>query len=174
MSIFVRTFKVRKLFLDQLEVGSSISFAAEAAGGTTQQFRKWRKDDPNFAADWDEAIEVGTDFLEDVATRRAMAKSDPLMIMMLKARRPDKYDRGSKLELSGNINVEGSKQKLLNKIARLQAASRPVLEKATEEEQEVPEESTPLLPPPTPSTDQPIVRGRKRNRTTEGSGRASA
>lgn len=121
MSQFVRTFKRRKIFLDQLEAGNSISFAAHAADGTVKQFKRWRETDTDFAADWDEAIESGTDFIEDVATERALKKSDPLMAMILKARRPDKYDRGGKLELSGGISVEGAKTKLLNKIARLQA-----------------------------------------------------
>lgn len=121
MSHFVRTFKRRKLFLDQLELGSSVAFAAMAADGSVKNFKAWKAADPDFASDWDEAVEAGTDYLEDVATERAVKKSDALMMMMLKARRPDKFDRGSKLELSGGINVEGSKAKLLNKIARLQA-----------------------------------------------------
>ena len=118
----------------------SVTRAADAADGTVGNFKAWRKSDPNFAADWDEAIESGTDFLEDVATERAMEKSDPLMQMMLKARRPDKYDRGSKLELSGGISVEGSKAKLLNRLAKLKAAgagANYLLEAGSKEESEV-------------------------------------
>lgn len=170
MSRFIRTFKCRKLFLDQLEVGSSLAFAANAAGGTLRIFRKWRDDDADFAKDWDDAIEAGTDFLEDVATERAMKKSDPLMIMMLKARRPEKYDRGSKLELSGGINVTGSKQKLLNRLARIQAASRQeVLEEVKEKEAEE------IKSLPAPEADPaPITRGRKRRGSHSGSGRSQA
>jgi hypothetical protein len=169
----VRSHKKRKLFLDQLEVGSSENFAANAAGATLRAFRKWRDDDPNFKQDWEEALEAGTDYLEDVATDRAMKKSDPLMIMMLKARRPDKYDRGGKLELSGNLNVEGSKTKLLNKIARLQAASRQeVLEERKEKEEGQIQESQEIkaLPAPDPSA----IRGRKRRGSHQGSGREEA
>lgn len=137
MSYFVRTHRRRKKFLDELAVGSSISQAATAAGGTPSNFRAWRKSDPGFASDWDDAIEEGTDFLEDVATDRAIKKSDPLMMMMLKARRPDKYDRGSKLELSGGIDVSGSRAKLLNKVARLQAAGQ-LQSQSGEGEQKVP------------------------------------
>src|SRR3546814_17137525 len=63
--------------LDQLAVGSSVSFAASAAGGTVKNFKKWRDADPDFAADWEEALEEGTDFIEDAATDRALKKSDP-------------------------------------------------------------------------------------------------
>jgi hypothetical protein len=182
MSHFVRTFKRRKLFLDQLEVGSSIAFAASAAGGTVANFKAWRSSDPNFAQDWDDALEAGTDFIEDVATERALTKSDPLMQMILKARRPDKYDRGSKLELSGNVNVEGSKAKLLNKIAKLQAlgrkeaqGERKALEEAAQEEAEEGrvEEAQKTLALPAPAV-APTGRGHKRRAAIERSGRKKA
>lgn len=174
MSQFVRTYKRRKIFLDQLEVGSSVSFAAAAADGAVRNFKNWRRDDPDFAADWDEAIETGTDFIEDAATDRALKKSDPLMIVMLKARRPEKYDRGGKLELSGGISVEGSKQKLLNKIARLQAVGK--LPQGTgESQQDLPE----VLDQATEEVvDQKLLpapeRGRKRRAAVEGSRRKTA
>lgn len=171
MSNFVRTFKRRKLFLDQLEAGNSISFAATAADGTVKNFKRWRETDPDFAADWDEAIEAGTDFIEDVATERALKKSDPLMQMILKARRPEKYDRGSKLELSGGISVEGAKQKLLNKIARLQAQGLMAA---------VTDESVEALPAPEDQAEDSTqaiaspVRGSKRRAAAEGGRRKAA
>lgn len=174
---FVRTHRRRKAFLDELALGSSVSRAAMVADGTTSNFRAWRNSDPDFARDWDDAIEGGTDFLEDVATERAMRKSDPLMMMMLKARRPEKYDRGSKLELSGGISVEGSKSKLLNKVARLQA-QRSLSATGGGEEQGVPEdkveavaeEATPAVPllPDLSSIPQ---RGSKRRAASAGNKR---
>lgn len=119
---FVRSHRTRKAFLDALGVGDSESTAAAKAGGTIREFRKWKKEDEYFAADWDEAIEEGTDFIEDIATQRAILKSDPLMAMILKARRPEKYDRNSgKASVEVTVNVEGAKQKLLNKVARIKA-----------------------------------------------------
>ena len=174
MSHFVRTYKRRKIFLDQLSAGNSISFSATAADGTVKNFKNWRDSDADFAADWDEAIEAGTDFIEDVATERALKKSDSLMAMILKARRPDKYDRGSKLELTGGISVEGAKQKLLNRIARLQAEGQ-LSAPADLAEPEVPtsehgakSEDQKLLPAPGP------VRGSKRRAAAEGGRRKTA
>ena len=164
MSNFVRTFKRRKKFLDELEVGSSESAAARAAGGDLRQFRKWRKEDPDFSKDWEDAIDAGTDFIEDVATDRALKKSDALMAMLLKARRPEKFDRGGKLELSGQVNVEGSRQKLLNRIARLQSTGQ-LFAGPPAEESEIPTaedesgSSAKLLPH---DAGVPVVRGRKR------------
>jgi len=183
MSHFVRTYKRRKRFLDELAMGSSISRAAAAADGTPRNFKNWRDSDPEFAKDWDEAVEEGTDFIEDVATERAMKKSDPLMLAILKARRPDKYDRNAgKSSLEVNINVEGAKAKLLNRLARLQAEGK-VLEGSGKAEPEVPEDQSSqggeeasaeerqprLLPAPPPVPE----RGRKR-RAVEQPGRRKA
>lgn len=178
MSHFVRSFRRRKAFLDQLAVGASISFAAAAAGGTTQQFKRWRDSDPDFAKDWEDAVEEGTDMLEDAVYKRALTKSDPLAMFMLKARRPEKFDRGSKLELSGGISVEGSKAKLLNKIARLQAQGKVPSESDTDEHSILEGHGTedqPILALPAPDRggDEPI-RGRKRRSAVERGGRDQA
>lgn len=175
MSVFVRSFTKRKKFLDALEVGDSPSKAARKAGGTLQNFKSWRDADENFKRDWEEAEEEGTQFLEDAATERAIDKSDPLMMFMLKARKPEKYDRGGKLELSGNINVEGSKQKLLNKIAKLQAQKQISSEAGRENAQEREEESQEVKALPAPGQHfqpQPaVVRGSKRRRKVASAGR---
>jgi hypothetical protein len=147
MPHFVRSFKRRKKFLDELTLGSSETAAARAADGSLRDFRAWRRSDPDFAQDWADAIEEGTDLLEDEAVQRALKKSDPLMMFMLKARRPEKFDKASKLELSGGISVEGSKAKLLNKLARLKAA-RALPATSEEEESGVsPTEDGPIEEP---------------------------
>jgi len=181
MSNFVRTYKRRKIFLDQLAVGSSVSFAAEAAGGTPTLFKRWREADPDFAADWDEAIESGTDFIEDAATDRALKKSDPLMLAILKARRPDKYDRAGRSNVEVNINVEGAKAKLLNRLARLQAAgtvSADGSEAVDEAPGDQPEEVKPITDEtrllPAPGDEAVSIRGRKRRAVEPGSRRSAA
>jgi hypothetical protein len=174
MSRFIRTFKARKLFLDALEVGDSISRAAQAAGGTARVFKRWRDEDESFAKDWEEAEEAGTDYIEDAATDRALKKSDPLMLAILKARRPDKYDRASKIEHSGGIDVTGSKAKLLNRIARLQAAGQlPTGGDAEEPEVLAPEPPEEKLLLPAPDTGVP-QRGRKRRAAEPGNRRKAA
>ncbi len=173
---FVRTYRRRKRFLDELAVGSSVSRAAMAAQGTPAQFKRWRAADPDFAKDWDEAIEEGTDILEDIATERAMVKSDPLMIMMLKARRPEKYDRAGKMDVGVTVNVEGAKQKLLNRIARLQAERGVPLLTGGEELGEAGDDSeaegeAQALPPTPNPTD---VLRRKRGTATQRGDRRQA
>lgn len=175
MSRFVRTFKARKLFLDCLAAGDSISKAARAAGGTTSIFKRWKAEDVNFAADWDEAIEEGTDFIEDVATERAMKKSDPLMLAILKARRPEKFDRANKLELSGGIDVTGARARLLNKIARLQAEGSVPAGSSQEESEVLAAEAPPKqLALPAPHVSDLHERGRKRRAAEQGNRRKAA
>lgn len=101
--------EVRQAALDRLAQGFSVTSASRAAGITRQTLARWRRNDAAFDAACREAIEAGTDALEDDAIVRATvgrAKpvfykgeivgevaeySDRLMELMLKARRPDKF-----------------------------------------------------------------------------------
>src|SRR5215213_5022124 len=118
----IRTDEVRAKFLAALAEGMSIANAAGAAGTGRGAMYVWRKDDPLFAADWDEAVEVGTDLLEDEARRRAMAGSDQLIMFMLKARRPAQYKDRAVHEHVGaaggavQFEVAGAREELLRRI----------------------------------------------------------
>jgi hypothetical protein len=52
---------------------------------------KHRANSETLAAAWDDAVEAGTDALEDEAVRRAKKSSDTLLIFLLKGRRPHKF-----------------------------------------------------------------------------------
>ena len=86
-----RTPKNRETIIAALREGLSVGGACAVAGMARNTYYDWRKADPEFAAEADEAIENGTDFLEDVARQRATDSSDTLLIFLLKARRPEKY-----------------------------------------------------------------------------------
>lgn len=80
---------------------------------------RWRNNDPDFAAAWDEAIKAGVLGLEDEAHRRGFEGvdepvfhsgqqcgtirkySDTLAIFLLKAHNPTKYRENQRLELTG-------------------------------------------------------------------------
>lgn len=103
-----------------LSDGASVTRAAEVAHIPHRSVYDWREADPAFAADWDAAIEAGTDRLEDEALRRAKdgtvkpvfylgsecghvrEYSDTLTIFLLKARRPAKYRERSNVVVSGD------------------------------------------------------------------------
>ena len=106
----IRTDKKRLLFLACLkDTGGNVSRACEVSGIARQSLYDWRLADPVFAKQWDDAVEFGTDQLEQEARRRAYQGvdepvfyqgeecgavrkySDTLLIFLLKGRRPDKY-----------------------------------------------------------------------------------
>lgn len=77
-------------FFKRLGNGMSISGAALGTGISRSRLYELRQEDEDFRALWDEAVEHGTDVLEDLALARAV-HSDTLIIFLLKARRPERY-----------------------------------------------------------------------------------
>jgi hypothetical protein len=108
-------------FLAELAHGASVTAAAEYAGVSRAMAFRWRRDDPEFAQRWEEAMQMGVDRLEDEAHRRAVhgvvrpvyqggAKvgeireySDTLLLAILRGKRPEVYARP---EAATNVNVE--------------------------------------------------------------------
>jgi hypothetical protein len=96
-------------FLELLAGGGSVTKAAEAIGRHRRTVYDWKARHEDFAQAWDEAVEAGTDLIEDEATRRAVhgvdrpeffqgrlvgsvrEYSDQLIMTLLKARRRWKY-----------------------------------------------------------------------------------
>lgn len=78
-------------FLRALANGGNIRAAALAAGVDRHTVYRARAASAEFAKEWDAALEDACDILEAVATERAKASSDTLLIFLLKAHRPEKY-----------------------------------------------------------------------------------
>lgn len=115
------TVKKRAEFLDYLRDGWSITAAAAKIRVSRQAVYALRKSDDEFAKEWDDAYESGTDLYEDEAKRRAIQGtekpvfyqgevvghikeySDTLLIVALKARRPEKYRENIKQEISAEV-----------------------------------------------------------------------
>jgi hypothetical protein len=129
--------KSRKVFLELLSTGLSVTAAANATNKDRRHYYAWRRDIPEFREAWDAAIEAGSDLMEDEARRRAVEGydrpvyqggelvgyvreySDGLLQFLLKARRPDKFrdrvqqiqtgaDGGPIQTTSTNMNVNVS------------------------------------------------------------------
>lgn len=99
-------------FLAKLADGESITTAARSINITTQTAYQWRKEDPEFATNWEAALESGTDKLEDEATRRALDSSDVLLIFLLKAKRPEKYRERYEVKGTEQLTNEQLESKL--------------------------------------------------------------
>jgi hypothetical protein len=87
----IRTDQARKAVLGKISKGLSISAACRSARISRNAYYDWLKDEAEFAADVADAIEAGTDLLEDSATNQAIDGNTALMALLLKARRPEKY-----------------------------------------------------------------------------------
>lgn len=116
-------------FLAGLAKGLSPSGAAMSIGLNRSTMYKLRQSIPGFAERWDEAVEQGSDFLEDELLRRAGPEgvsrkvfyrgeqidtikdhSDTLLIVALKARRPEKYRENVRFDID---------KLLINELARV-------------------------------------------------------
>lgn len=95
----------RAAFLAVLAEGDSVTSACRVIGVARQSIYALRGRDEEFAKDWDDAIEEGTDILEDAARKRAVDGSDTLMIFLLKGRRPNKYRDNAKLEVDVKTDI---------------------------------------------------------------------
>ena len=109
----------KPLFLEKLRGHANVSRAAKAAGVSRKTVYKERSNSTTFAAEWDDAVEEGLDYLEEEARRRAYEGtlkpvyqkgelvghvrefSDTLTIFLLKGRRPEIYGDRVKQEITG-------------------------------------------------------------------------
>lgn len=67
-----RTPARRAAFLDALAATKNVRLAAAVADASVRSFYAWRRDDPDFGAAWEAALETAGDILEEEAVRRAM------------------------------------------------------------------------------------------------------
>lgn len=100
----------RETFLAMLEGGAIVSDAADICGVSVSSLYKYRKQDLEFRAEWDEAYRIGADAYVKEARRRAVEGtdepvfhkgevcgfvrrySDTLLLALMNARNPEKYD----------------------------------------------------------------------------------
>src|SRR5687767_9021036 len=78
----------KKAFIAALEECGSVRESAKAAGISHVTAYQNKREDPAFREQWEQAIEMGADTLEDEARRRAMMGvskgSDTLLMFLLK------------------------------------------------------------------------------------------
>jgi hypothetical protein len=89
----IRTPKRRAAFLKALRHGASIYEAALHIGVSKNAMYAWRADDPEFHAEWDEAVEQITDAMEARLYRDGMNGNTIAQIFWLKSHRPEVYNR---------------------------------------------------------------------------------
>ena len=139
----------REDFLKSLAAGLSVTGSCARAGIPKRTMYDWRAADEEFKAAWDEALDSGSDILEDEAFRRAhdgveepvvaqgkviftvRKYSDTLMVTLLKARRPEKFRERLEQKLTGDkenpvaIEDVSARELIASRVARLAARVRP-------------------------------------------------
>jgi hypothetical protein len=104
--------------------------ACYASGVSRRYCYKVKKRDPVFAKQWDEAMELGIEHLEERSHERALTMSDTLATFLLKAHKPKLYRETIRQEVTGPnggpVVYKDAKDKLVSKLldgaARRQAA----------------------------------------------------
>jgi hypothetical protein len=92
-------------FLRALAEDGNVTRSAEIAGIERSTAYRAYHNVPSFAADWDDALKLGTGALEDEARRRALQGSDTLLIFMLKSHKPDVYRETVNQRYEGGIKI---------------------------------------------------------------------
>ncbi len=108
--------RAQQVFLDALRDTLNVSGAARAAGIDPHTARRQKEKNPIFAQAWQDAWDEGLDLAEESVNRRAfkgvpravyhkgmvcgeeIEYSDGLAQFMLKALRPEKFDKPTKVE----------------------------------------------------------------------------
>jgi hypothetical protein len=116
----IRTNENRMRVLRALANGGSYTKAADAAGVSRDALFRWKADDEDFNAQCLDAIEQGTDRLEDVAIQRAVeGSSDTMLIFTLKGRRREKWGDKQQVEHSGNVTVASALDAATERLKKL-------------------------------------------------------
>lgn len=94
-------------FIEALRNSGNVRAACQAASISRTNAYKARNNDPKFRAAWDEAIEDAIDTLEAVAWQRARGGlSDQVLMMLLRAHRPQLYRERVQVEVTREQDIE--------------------------------------------------------------------
>jgi AcrR family transcriptional regulator len=88
-------------FLEVLKNEGAVLYAARKAGVSKSTVYEHRERFPEFAEQWDLALDEAVEDLEVECRRRARDYSDLLLIFLLKAHRPQKYRETRRFEVTG-------------------------------------------------------------------------
>ena len=132
-----RTPHARARFLEVLRARANVSEAAVSANIARTTAYAWRETDPEFASEWDDALEAAADALEAEAWRRAVhgiqrpltwrgavtgtvtEYSDRLLECLLRAHRPEKYRERYQVKVAADSESFGEALKQARERVRI-------------------------------------------------------
>jgi Homeodomain-like domain len=119
------TARRKTLALDLLSQGHTLAQVKDALGINRVTLYRWRQHDPAFAQAYSDAMEAGTDLIEQEARRRAVegydrpvfqrgelaglerVYSDMLLALLLRGRRPEVFRENTNKAASTSISIRG-------------------------------------------------------------------
>ncbi len=104
-TVVKRRLEPQRRFLAAYGKLGAVTYACQAAGIYPSTFYRWKRDDEEFAQSVRALDDEVTDRLEAEAHRRAMARSDTLLIFLLKARRPEVYRERRDVTVEGGLTL---------------------------------------------------------------------
>ena len=110
-----QTEKAASIFIATLRLTGSVLKSAETCGLSRQHLYSRRDKDPDFAAAWDDALDIGVDDIEAVVRSKALDGSLSAARMILRAYKPalfgDKIEIQSKVDMSAEISAAEARVK---------------------------------------------------------------
>lgn len=94
----------REVILESLASHPSLGRAARKARISRRTLWMWRRDDPSFAAECEEARSLGMEVLEDALITRGEKADTTAAIFMLKGWKPERYQEKKAVD----VNLTGS------------------------------------------------------------------
>jgi len=116
----------KKAFIECLTQKYSVYHSCRAVGIGRSTAYQWRKDDKQFASDWEAALDDAVDALESSLYERAIKSDTTAAIFLLKGAKPDKY-RERHESTQTNFDFNNADLSLLNdyELERLIAGDDP-------------------------------------------------
>jgi hypothetical protein len=96
----------QKRFLAAYRECGVIGEAARIAGVDRTQHWQWLKD-PQYAQQFEDCKQDAIDNLVSIARKRALEKSDTLLIFLLKSARPEEFSEAHRLYIDGKLTHRG-------------------------------------------------------------------
>ncbi len=94
-------------FLAAMRNSGNVRASCEVASISRVNAYKFRNNHPEFAAQWDNALQDAIDTLEAVAWQRARTGlSDQVLMMLLRAHRPDLYSERLRIQVTREQDIE--------------------------------------------------------------------
>lgn len=100
------TLQKRKAFIGALYENPNVSQVCRDLGISKRTAYDHKQANEEFSDQWDAAIKIGLGELEDIAFKRATDGSDTMLIFLLKAYDPSKYNDRQQVQVSGDVNVQ--------------------------------------------------------------------